>query len=103
MFERVTTRTADIDAAVDILVKLQACIYHARRRVLHFLSSQFLKRFSQETASCTLEILSRSEKSWENNFLSCECKLHPLVYNYIFNGRGIIVWLIFILKNKFKI
>jgi len=31
------------------------------------------QRFSEETASCTLEISSRSEKSRDNNFLSCEC------------------------------
>jgi len=28
---------------------------------------------SEETASCTLEISSNSEKSWDYSFLSCEC------------------------------
>jgi len=30
-------------------------------------------RFSEETASCTWKISSRSDKSWDNYFLSCEC------------------------------
>jgi len=42
---------------------------HETRLALSFLTDSQRKR----RTSCTLEISSRSEKSWNNNFLSCEC------------------------------
>jgi len=79
-------------------IDCDSCVYYSQRfhgdsahlkRVSHFLSSEFLW-VSQRMRRLALE------KSRDKNFLSCECWLHPLVYNYIFNGCGNIVWLIFI-------